>query len=269
MAYLPDLPRADDDGVLAVHDEPYAPLGSCYRDQQTGYVYQYLKAAEALQYGDALEATALHTITDLATAAAVGSTELNDSGETFLTSLARVKKTSRQKEMAMLSVIGGTGAGQTGIITEIQNTRLIVEWNTEDGTLGTALDNTSDIRIFATWLASRTDAAGAPTVGFAQQRDGVAQDKYFWALYEGKGIYRAGAAVAEGNALTPDATAGRLAPIAATNLNPACGWADHVAADGARGWASLKANILVGEVPVVTDIGYQASTTAPPATGSA
>lgn len=269
MAYLPDLPRADDDGVLAVHDEPYAPLGSCYMDQKTGYTWQYLKAYEALQYGDAVVPVLnLHTVSNLATAAPAGSTELNDSGENFLTSLVRVKKTSRQKEMAMLEVVGGTGIGQRGIITEIQQTRLIVEWDTADGTLTTALDTTSDIEIFADWLARRSNGADLGTLGFVQQRDGVAQDKYFWALFEGKGVFRAGAAITRGAALTTDATTGRLAVKGDTD-DYFAGTSMVAVADGNRARGNLKASLKIGEVPVVTDIGYQASTTAPPATGSA
>ena len=266
MAIIPNLPRADDDGVLAVHDEPYTPLGSCYMDAETGFFWQYVKAAAALVYGDAVQPYwTLHTITNLATAAAAGSKELNDTGETFLTSLVRVAKQSRQKEMAQLQVTTGTGNGQSGIITEIQQTRLIVEWDTADGGLDTALDTTSDIVIYAKWLARKAQGADAATIGFVQQRNGVAQDKYFWAMFEGDGVFHAGAAITAGATLSSDATNGRLGPKGDAHDNSA-GVSHSVVADGERGHASLKAQIMLGEVPIRTDIGYTPSTIAPPVT---
>ncbi|MEG9862133.1 MAG: hypothetical protein V6Z81_06480 [Parvularculales bacterium] len=273
MAHMWSLPRADDDGVLGVHDEPYVPLGSIYHDSETGYVWQYFKAGEALSYGDAVvQSLSIHTITNLATAAPAGTRELNDSGENFLTSLARIKpKNSRQKEFAMLQVISGTGAGQRGIIHEIQQNRLVVEWDSEttatqhQGDLATALATDSDIQIFAPWLAEQSDAADEPTIGFVQQRDGVAQDKYFWALYCGIGKFRAGAAVTAGLALTTDATAGRMGPKGDT-ADFFSGIALAAGADGDRVWGQLQAALMIGEVPTVTDIGYQPSTRPPPAT---
>lgn len=300
MAIFWSLPRADDDGVLGVHDEPYAPLGSQYHDTETGFTWQYLKAFHDLNFGDAvMPAYNLFTITDLDTAAAAGSTELNhatfNSGS-FLTNLARVKSRSKQKELAMLQVTGSGTAGaigQRGIITEIQAQRLVVEWLTDDGSLGTALPDTSDIEIFADWLARKsgytindatnnagggtTNAADVPTIGFVQQPDGVKQDEYFWALYCGKGTFVAGSAVSRGNALVPQSGAssgaGRLkaaakADGAANDINR-CGTSLVDAASGNTAWGNLKATMLIGEVPVKTDIGYQASTVAPPATGSA
>lgn len=267
MAHMWSLPRADDDGVLGVHDEPYVPLGSIYHDSETGYVWQYLKAAEALTEGEAVvQSLGLHTITDLATAAAAGTRELNDTGENFLSSLPRVTpKNSRQKEFAMLQVTGGTGVGQRGIIHEIQQTRLIVEWDSDDGDLETALDTTTDIEIFAPWLAKKSTGADQATIGFVQQDDGVAQDKYFWALFCGQGKFRAGAALTAGVALTTDATAGRLAAKGDT-ADFFAGTSQATLADGNIGWGQLQAALLIGEVPTVTDIGYQPSTKPPPAT---
>ena len=269
MAVLPDLPRADDDGVLAIHDEPYAPLGSCYQDQDTGYTWQYLKASEALAYGDALQAYyALHTMPDLAAAVPAGTHDIVDTSENFLTSLARVKPTSRQMEMAMIYVDGGTGVGQRGIITEFQNNRLIVEWDSADGTLETALATDSTFEIYADWLARKVRNPAAQTIGFVQNRNGVAQDKYFWALHEGKGVYIAGAAItASGTVLTPHATDGRLGPRGASDNNTAGYALTSVAAAGQLGRANLKANILIGEVGVRQDIGYTSSTVRPPAGG--
>ena len=193
--YNADLPRVDDAGILAINDEPYVPLGSQYHDKDTGEIWQYVKAFEALNYADALTMTMnVHTVSTLGTAAPAGSIELNDSGENFFTAgnMERLVRTTRQREHAMLEVVDGTGAGQRATIIEIQQNRLIVEWDTPDGTLQTALDTTSDLEIYAPWMARRSSAEDQPTIGWCQNRNGVEQDKYFWALACGIGTFRLG-----------------------------------------------------------------------------
>ena len=262
MARMWSLPRADDEGVVAQHDEPYAPLGSIYQDAETGYFWQYLKAAEALAFGQAVRPYYnIHTVTGLSTAAPAGSRELIDANENFLTSLARVKTQSRWKEMAMLTVVGGTGIGQRGTIIEIQQERLVVEWDSTDGGLATALDTTSNLEIFAPWLA-RTTVADTATIGFVQRPDGYEQDKYFWALYCGTGTYHTGGAVARGNALTTDASAGYLKPKGDSD-DYFAGTAGASIADDNLTWGTLQASLLIGEVPVKTDVGYTPSTLTP------
>lgn len=275
MAIFWSLPRADDTGVLGVHDEPICPLGSQYHDAETGYIWQYLKAGENLVFGDALVPNRnMHTVTDLATAAEAGSMEINDTTENFLTSLPRVKPKSKQKEMAMLQIVGGTGVGQRAVITEIYQTRLVVEWLTSNGALETALGTDTDIEIFADWLATKSGTKDVSTIGFVQQLDGVQQDEYFWALWCGKGTVRkAAGSITRGAALTADA-GGRVTTLmratdGSTNSIRTCGSALVETAAVGNLFANLKAEHLIGEVPVRTDVGYQASSIAPPATGSA
>ena len=262
MARLWSLPRADDEGVVAQHDEPYVPLGSCYWDAETGFTWQYLKAGEALAFGEAVRPSYnLHTITGLSTAAPAGSRELIDANENFLTSLVRVNTQSRWKEMAMLTVSGGTGIGQRGIIIEIQQERLVVEWDSPDGSLTTALDTTSNLEIFADWLAVKS-AEDTAVTGFVQRKDGYLQDKYFWALHTGKGTYHTGANVVRGNPLTTDASVGYLRPKVAAD-DYFAGTAGVSIVNDHLSWGNLQASLMIGEVPVRTDVGYTPSTVAP------
>ena len=262
MALLWSLPRADSEGVLAQHDEPYAPLGSIYQDAKTGYIWQYLKSGVALTFGLAVGPSYnVHTITGLTTPAPAGSRELIDANENFLTSLVRIKTQSRWKEMAMLTVVGGTGIGQRGTIIEIQQERLVVEWDSSDGSLTVALDTTSNIEIFADWLATLAPEDTA-TTGFVQRPDGYLQDKYFWALCKGKGTYHAGSTIVRGNALTTDNNAGLLKVKAAGDIYFA-GTAGTSQVNNSLTWGILQASLMIGEVPVRTDIGYTSSTVAP------
>jgi len=262
MALLFSLPRADDDGVLGVHDEPYVPLGSCYMDAETGYTWQYLKAAVDLAQGEAVSpSTNLHTLDNVDVATAAGSRELVDNGSNFLTSLVRVEKTSRQKEFALIQVVSGTGNGQSGIIHEIQKTKLLIEWISSDGSLKTALDTTSDVAISAPWLAKKA-ASDIAVLGFVQQPNGVSQDEYFWALFCGQGLAKAGAAITAGAALTAHSTAGTV-DVKGDAADFNIGTALFAAAANDLFLVSIKATLLIGEVPIKTDIGYQASTVAP------
>lgn len=274
MAVTWDIARGDDSGVLGVHDEPFHPLGTIYQDMETGFVWQYVKAEEELTFGQAVKPSynLLRTTAGQVAAAAAGTREINVvQGLNLLTSLARVNpRNSRQKEYAMLDVVGGTGAGQQGIIHEIQRNRLIVEWdgfvnNKPNGNLLTALDNTSLIEIYALWLGQKTTDADDPTIGFVQQRDGVPLGKYFWILYCGTGKFLSGAAIARGGALMAGATDGTLIPATAAALNRV--GISNVTVAGSAGQFSgtLKANILIGEVPTRIDIGYNPSTQPPPA----
>ena len=105
--YNADLPRVDDAGILAINDEPYVPLGSQYHDKDTGRIWQYVKAFEALNYADALiQTVAIHATTTLTTAAPAGSIEINDSAVNFFTAgnMERLVRTTRQREHAMLEL---------------------------------------------------------------------------------------------------------------------------------------------------------------------
>lgn len=284
MALLPQISRAGDQGILDVHDEPIHPLGSIFHDQETGYVWQYLKAGNDFDYGDTVEPWyEMFTITNLANAAAAGTKELNvgDSVELLGSSsnLRHIKNLSKQKEYAMLHVVGGTGVGQIGIILDIEDHKLTVEWLTKAGTLTTALDTTSDIKIFAPWFARKTTQLDKPTLAVIQQWDGLKMNEYFWGGYCLTGAIKLGAgttdvAVTAGDDLTTVATinsaiSGAVAPGGdATEHKTATALSNvTLATDNASLIipALIECELMPGEVPVRTDVGYTSSTVAPAA----
>lgn len=284
MAVLPQIARIGDQGLLDVHDDPVHPLGSIYKDPESGYVWQYLKAGNDFDQGDVFEPWyEMFTITNLANAAAAGSKELDVGSSVELlgssSNLRHVKNLSKQKEYAMLHVVGGTGVGQVGIILDIEDHKLTVEWLNKEGTLTTALDTTSDIKIFAPWFARKTTQLDKPTLGTIQQYDSFKMNQYFWSLKCGTGLIKLGAgttdvAVTAGDDLTTVATinsaiSGAVAPgsdttehITATALTTVTLATDNSSLIIP---AIIDCPLEIGEVPVRHDVGYTASTEYPAA----
>lgn len=284
MALLPQISRAGDQGILDVHDEPVHPLGSIFRDQETGYIWQYLKAGNDLDYGDTVEPWyEMFTITDLANAAAAGTKVLDVGSSVDLLSstsnLRHIKNRSKEKEFAMLHVVGGTGAGQVAVIIDIASGKLTVEWLTKDGLLETALDTTSDIKIFAPWFARKTTQLDKPTLAVVQQWDGLKMNQYFWGGRCVQGAIKLGAgttdvAVTAGDDLTTVATinsaiSGAVAPGTDTTEHKTATALSTVtlATDNASLIipALIHCELEIGEVPVRTDLNYISSTVAPAA----
>lgn len=284
MALVPQVARAGDQGLLDVHDEPVHPLGSIFRDQETGYVWQYLKAGNDFDYGDTVEPWyEMFTITNLANAAPAGTKELNVGSSVDLlastSNLRHIKNRSKQKEYAMLHVVGGTGAGQIGVILDIESNKLVVEWFTKDGTLETALDTTSDIKIFAPWFGRKTTQLDKPTLAVIQQWDGLKMNEYFWGAKCVQGAIKLGAgtadvAVTAGDDLTTVATinsaiSGAVAPGSDTTEHKTATALSTVtlATDNASLIipALINCELEIGEVPVRTDLNYVSSTVAPAA----
>lgn len=283
MALVPQVARAGDKGLLDVHDEPVHPLGSIFKDQETGYVWQYLKAGDDLNYGDAVKPwyEMLPTVTNLANAAGAGTRELNVGNSVDLLAstgnLRHVKNRSRQKEYAMLHVNSDTGQGQIGVILDIEDHKLVVEWLTEDGSLETALDTTSDLKFFAPWFAKKTDGDDEATLAVIQQWDGVKTNEYFWGANCAIGAIRfytpaTQAALTAGDRLTTTdgsdgAVVGNVADtehttaIALTTTEET----EFTASSSVIIPALIRCELMPGEVPVRHDVGYTASTTAPPA----
>lgn len=284
MALLPQISRAGDLGILDVHDEPVHPLGSVFHDQETGYIWQYLKAGNDFDYGDTAEPWyEMFSVTNLANAAAAGTKEIDvgDSVELLGSSsnLRHIKNLSKQKEHAMLHVTGGAGVGQVGIIIDIEDHKLTVEWLTKDGTLTTALGTDSDFKIFAPWFARKTTQLDKPTLAVIQQWDGLKMNEYFWGGYCLTGVIKLGAgttnvAVTAGDDLTTVATInsainGAVAPGTDTTEHKTATALSTVtlATDNASLIipALIECELMPGEVPVRTDTGYISSTVAPAA----
>ena len=131
---LDTFPQGD---AYAIHDTPVVPLGECVRDSITGFLWSYQKASHDLEEGNPL-GPYLHltTETDLPAAVAAGTTIFDQFTQTKvnLMTAAGVPKTSQHKEYAFIKVVGDTGAGQVGYITEIDGLNLTVRWVSPSGT---------------------------------------------------------------------------------------------------------------------------------------
>lgn len=194
------LPRGTDDGVYSINDEPYAALGECYSEHETDSIWVYLKASVALAKGEAVKGKIITLSAALAAAVAAGTHKLNHAAATFNTTLSGVPADgAKNYENAEIHIGAGTGAGQNGTIISYTNTELTIYWDSDDGTLKTALvggagDATdSKYQLNIPWLAVKAETADS-VIGFAQ-RD-VAAGKYFWALNEGRGVAHTGEEIA-------------------------------------------------------------------------
>ena len=233
------LPRGTDDGVYSINDEPYAALGECYSEHETDSDWVYCKADVALAKGEAIKGKIITLATALGASVAAGTHKLPDSAAAFNTTLARVPTDgAKNYENAEIHIGAGTGAGQNGTILSYTNKELTIYWDSDNGTLQTALvggagDATdSQYQLIIPWLAVK--ATGADNVmGFAQ-RD-VEAGKYFWALNQGRGVAHTGEAIAaadvSGELNISATTAGAVIAQVATLLTPGCATAKSQAPD--------------------------------------
>ena len=152
---------------------------------------------------------------------------------------------------AMLQVFSGAGHGQLGVITDYNEHEMTVRWDTEDGTLGTALTTASDLEWVAPWLMEETDAVDEEINGFAQLA--ATKGQYGLILEEGLGKVLGVAAVAAGDQLVSSATDGTVhAHTAATILDSAArALFDVVTTDASVIYANVDAH-PIGKVTRLT-----------------
>lgn len=249
---LDTFPQGD---AYAIHDEPIVPLGECVRDSIDGLLWSYLKAGVALVEGQPV-APSLNIVTETDIPAAVNAdTTIFDqftSTQVGTLTTALVPTRSDNKEYAILKVTGGTGEGQSGVITQIDGTNLTVRWRSDNGRLTTALDTTSDVAVLAYWLA-KAATTSLPVIGVAQQA--VAAGKYFWALCEGEGVVLAEGAVAVGGALRISGTDGKADDTTHAATGDGLVYDPFAVALAAAGadeliQAMINVNLVISQVPV-------------------
>lgn len=216
----------------------------------------YLKAGVVLEQGEGLMSNmSIGTIiTNLDTVSAAGSDLITDTGSTF--------ETDGVLTGMMISVHGGTGLGQFGIVLEVQSeTVLRIQWlSSGDGKLDTALDTTSDLTVFAPWLGILC-ANDKTCIGFAQID--VALNSFFWALVNGigYGVMDTSVAMAENDPLTIGDTSGQLTKVAATDLDSPCATAVHIMTTDATQAVIMAHARTISSVPFGDQFGYQTGIT--------
>ena len=151
------FPEEKDGGFWGPHDEPQMSVGECYMGADTNCLCVYVRFSEDVSKGEAV-ATKFPSSTaeefgnteNLQAAAAAGSTVLqvlDPAGTTKLETmiLKGVPKQPKDRDNALVYVSGGTGAKQSGILVGYDDTKMYVNWDTNDGGLKTALATSSDL----------------------------------------------------------------------------------------------------------------------------
>ena len=213
------LPSIFEEGYKTLHDEPKQALGSCYVSNTDDTALVYVRFSEDVEEGDSVQMkSTLYTKTNLSPQtdggsvyAPAGSQKITEHDATYLTDLAGLPPEPTLRDYAYIHITSGTGVGQEGYITNYTDKVLNIHWyDTDDGTLKTALDETSDYIIWAPWYqkkanANSASAAQAPVNGVVLARR-AKKDQYGLIGVEGDFRVKVQEAVLAGDVLIPVVT---------------------------------------------------------------
>lgn len=246
------LPAIFEKGERDVHDEPRQALGSCYIPNTDDTTLCYVRFAEDVTEGDVIRTKYAHySKTNLSPQtnggsvyAPAGTQIITEHDATYEASLNgssenQIPPEPTLRDYAKIAITDGTGVGQRGYITHYTNKVLNIRWyDTDDGTLKTALDGTSDYEIFAPWLVEKAfaDAASATeaaTNGIVLARSAKA-GQYGLVGVEGDFPVRVNATVDAGDVLIPAVVAqkGRAEPAVAADAPNSFATTQHAGAAG-------------------------------------
>lgn len=238
------LPSIFEDGYKTLHDAPQQALGSCYILNTDDIELSYVRFSEDVKEGDCVRTKFDHyTNTDMSPETSggtdfpvAGSQKISENDATYLTSLAGIPDEPTRRDYAKIAITGGTGDGQRGYITHYTNKVLNIRWyDTDDGTLETALDATSDYAIWAPWYMERAfaDAASA-TKGVVNGivLSDAQKDQYGLIGVVGDFPVNVDEAVTAGDFLIPDVTAnqGQGVKLSAADIVPPYAVVNHTSA---------------------------------------
>ena len=219
------LPVIFEKGYRDVHEKPRVTLAGCYVSNTDDVKLSYIRFAEDMAEGDTVRIKYNHyTKTDLSPKTsggsdfpAAGSQVISEHDATYLASLngsdeKELPPEPTLRDYAKIAITGGAGAGQRGYITHYTDKVLNIRWyDTEDGTLETALTATSDYAIYAPWYVERafSDAASATegTVNGIVLARSVKKGEYGFVGVEGDFPVQVNVAVDAGDLLIPGLTA--------------------------------------------------------------
>ena len=206
------------------------PLGQCYWNEDDQQKLRYVRFAEAVKEGASLTTKLpMGTEDNIAAVAPVGSTKVTVLASTVVAAASLLTAESKlgfidkdpttreydydpsSRAHAIVHVHTGTGADQFGVITDYNTHDITVRWDTEDGTLETALALDSDLTWVAPWLMEETDASTEEINGFAQLA--ATKGQYGLILEEGLGKVLVATGTLAGQELASTGTAGTVAYI--------------------------------------------------------
>lgn len=227
------LPAFLEKGYRDVFDEPKVALGGCFVSNVDDVLISYVRFAEDVKEGDLIQTKYNHFApADDAAGSfrnandeiiAAGTQKVEITGAAFKTSLAGFPEEPTLRDYAIIAIRAGDGAGQRGYITHYTDTVLNVRWyDTDDGTLKTAIGNsgnsgitaTSLFSIYAPWyvrkaVSNATGLNGANKNATRGTVNGVVlarsakKDQYGFVGVEGDFPVKVGEDVAAGDVLVP------------------------------------------------------------------
>lgn len=212
------LPGTFEEGYRSVHDEPEMALGECWHSNDLAIYTTYVRFAEAVEVGDAVRTKyGLYSKTNMSPKTSGGSdypaaksTTIEEHDATYLTSLAGVPTKPDYRDFSEIAIVGGTGAGQHGVIQDYSNKLLNILWYSDDsnskgaytdGLLTTALGSDTDYVVTAPWYVEKCDGPGIVNgVVLAKAK----KDEYGLILWCGTDFVKVGEAVTAGQRLYVD-----------------------------------------------------------------
>ena len=267
------LPGTFEEGIRSIHDAPEMALGEYYHSNDLNIHTSYVRFSEAVKVGDAVRTKyGLYSKTDLSPTvsggsayAAAGSMQITEHDATYLTSLAGVPPNPDYRDFAEIAIVGGTGAGQHGILQDYSNKILNILWYCDDsntkgkyttGQLTTALDGTSDYVITAPWYVEKVNAAaGVGTVNGVVLAD-AKKDQYGLILWCGEDFIHVQEAVTAGQTMYPyvgSADDGEAEQPTSVPLFPAFATVLHAGAADAL----VRAQIYAKPISIVPELPRQ------------
>ena len=259
------LPTIFEDGYRDLHDEPKVALGGCFVSNVDDVKLSYVRFSEDVEEGDTVRTKFDHyTKTNLSPQtsggsvyAPAGTQRIKEHDATYKTSLAGIPEEPTLRDYAKIAITDGTGAGQRGYITHYTDKVLNIRWyDTDDGTLKTALDETSDYAIWAPWYVERafSDAAAATTgiVNGVVLARSAKKDQYGFIGVEGDFPVQVNVAVEAGDFLIPALTTdqGEGEKLAAADVVPPYATVHHTGAANAL----VEATVYCKPISIVREI---------------
>lgn len=259
------IPTIFEDDYRDIHDKPIVALGGCFVSNVDDIVMTHVRFSEDVTEGDAVRIKYDHyTKSNISPETsggsdypAAGSQKISENDATYLTSLAGLPPEPSLRDYAKIAITGGTGAGQRGYITHYTNKVLNIRWyDTDDGTLKTALGATSDYAIYAPWYVERafSDAANATegTVNGIVLARSAKKDQYGFVGVEGDFPVKVDVAVDAGDILIPDLTADQGEGVVpdASDVIPPYATVHHAGAAGSL----VEATVYCRKISIVREI---------------
>lgn len=267
------LPGTFEEGIRSIHDEPEMALGEYFHSNDLNIHTTYVRFSEAVKVGDAVRTKlGLYSKTNMSPTvsggsayAAAGSMQITEHDATYLSSLAGVPPKPDYRDFAEIAIVGGTGAGQHGVIQDYSNKILNILWYSDDsntkgvyttGQLTTALDGTTDYVITAPWYVEKALATAGQGLVNGVALANAKKDQYGLIIWCGMDFVKVGSAVDAGDALVISTTStdeGEGVDPSAATIYPPYATAVHAGANNSL----VRSTIHCTPISIVPELPRQ------------